>query len=105
MNKDGKKIESEFKKVFDLKVKDKNAIYLGNEEVEREYYKTGSLFYVKYKINYEIKGKTYKTDRVITFFHKNGELAYCFFYNNFVVEEYHKFNNEGAKTIEAKLQK
>ncbi len=105
MNKDGKKIESEFRKVFDLRVKDQNATYINNEEVEREYYKTGSLFYVKYKINYKVKGKAHKTDRVITFFHKNGELAYCFFYNNFVVEEYHKFNNEGDKTIEAKLQK
>ncbi|EDP95400.1 hypothetical protein U8527_17075 [Kordia algicida OT-1] len=94
-------LKPKFEKVFNMRVPYENAVYQSNEEVEREYFKTGGIFYVKYRIYYTVEGKEYLTDRIILFFHKNGELAYCFFYDNFVVEQYHKFDQDGDKTIEA----
>jgi hypothetical protein len=94
-------LKPKFEKVFKLRVPYENAIYKSNEEVEREYFKTGGIFYVKYRIYYIVNDEECLTDRIILFFHKNGELAYCFFYDNFVVEQYHKFDKDGDKTIEA----
>ncbi|QHI35419.1 hypothetical protein IMCC3317_07650 [Kordia antarctica] len=95
------KLKAQFEKVFKMRIHDEDAIYQSNEEIEREYFKTGSIFFVKYKINYLVKGEQCFTDQIITFFHKNGELAYCLFYDNLYVEEYHKFDKDGDKTIEA----
>ncbi|MGH1384438.1 hypothetical protein [Kordia sp.] len=95
------KLRAQFEKVFRMRVPYENAVYESNEEVEREYFKTGGIFYVKYRIYYKVKDEQCLTDRIILFFHKNGELAYCFFYDNFVVEQYHKFDQDGDKTIEA----
>lgn len=95
------KLRTQFEKVFRIRVPYENAVYQSNEEVEREYFKTGGIFYVKYRIYYKVKDEQCLTDRIILFFHKNGELAYCFFYDNFVVEQYHKFDQDGDKTIEA----
>lgn len=95
------KLKAQFEKVFKMRVPYENAVYQSNEEVEREYFKTGTIFYVKYRINYNVGEEQCLTDRIILFFHKNGELAYCFFYDNFVVEQYHKFDQDGDKTIEA----
>lgn len=96
------KLKAQFEKVFEMRVTDEeDAIYNYNEEIQREYFKTGSIFYVKYNINYTLKGEEYTTDQIIVFFHKNGELAYCLFYDEMDVEEYHKFDRDGDKTIEA----
>lgn len=95
------KLKAQFEKVFEMRVPDKDAIYNHNEEIQREYFKTGSIFYVKYNINYTVKDVECLTDQIIVFFHKNGELAYCLFYDKMDVEEYHKFDRDGDKTIEA----
>jgi hypothetical protein len=94
-------LKPKFEQVFRMRVPYEDAIYDSNEEIEREYFKTGGIFFVKYRIYYTVDDEECLTDRIILFFHKNGEIAYCFFYNNLVVEEYHKFDQDGDKTIEA----
>ncbi|MBC8754092.1 hypothetical protein H2O64_05380 [Kordia sp. YSTF-M3] len=96
------KLKEQFEKVFKMRIPNEDAIYQSNDEIEREYFKTGNnIFYVKYKINYMLGDEQHLTDQIITFFHKNGELAYCLFYDSLYVEEYHKFDRDGDKTIEA----
>lgn len=95
------KLKEQFEKVFKMRVTYEDAIYQSNEEIEREYFKTGSIFFVKYQINYTVKEEQCLTDQIIVFFHKNGELAYCLFYDGLEVEQYHKFDRDGDKTIEA----
>ena len=41
-------LKAKFEKVFQIRVPNENAVYQSNEEVEREYFKTGGIFYVKY---------------------------------------------------------
>ncbi|WP_420574472.1 hypothetical protein [Kordia sp.] len=95
------KLKEQFEKVFEMRVSQEDAIYQSNEEIEREYFKTGSIFFVKYNIKYTLKGEDCTSDQIILFFHKNGELAYCLFYDGLEVEEYHKFDRDGDKTVEA----
>ncbi|WP_430409962.1 hypothetical protein [Kordia sp.] len=95
------KLKAQFEKVFEMRFPTEDAIYVSNEEIAREYFKTGSIFYIKYKIHYTVKNEQCITDQIILFFHKNGEVAYCLFYDDLEVREYHKFDQDGDKTIEA----